>query len=206
MNRAALLVLLTVAGCSGAVGTSVEMTDASPAGHDASVTSTDASGTKTDASTSSTSATGEPDGALIWSGPLPACHWPSNILPPVPDGGLALGSVSRTVLFCGAIPFNGGASASEWCPSDNGAGCSSGGGGAYPASDEPCVMACEATQYAVLTADPFDFGPMSPSMDADVIDPRPPAGCTGVLSAFAKATGRIGFAEAPPSVQCCPCE
>jgi hypothetical protein len=218
MTRAVLAVLLSVVACNGALEGPAVRDDASRVVPDSSATTADASkysGMKTDASTSSTSTVGEPDGALIWSGPLPACHWPSNILPPVPDGGLALGSISRAVLFCGGIPFDGGMSGSEWCGSDNGVGCSVPDGGGYvvsgpgsnvPLQDEPCVMACEATQYAVLTADPFDFGPGSPSMDADIIDPRPPAGCTGVLPAFMTVTTLNGSAEEPPSVQCCPCE
>lgn len=138
-------------------------------------------------------------------GALPACHWPSTVLPVVPDGGVAAGSVARAYLFCGGVPFDGGIGASELCVSESSSTCTPPDGGAFLGGppDELCVMACMPAQYAVLTLDPFSY---ERGIDADVIFPQAPGGCTGVQSSFAKAVSRVGSSEPLSSLQCCPCQ
>jgi len=201
MRFVVLAIALSTVACSGELASSSQKVDASRATPETSTGRPDSSVRTRDA----TSIVGD---AAMSDGPLPVCNWPPTILPRTPDGGIAVGSIARAVLFCGGTPFDGGETGSEWCVSESSATCTWPDGGAHLVGppDEPCVMACSPTQYAVLTADPFDFGPGSPSLDADIIYPQEPSGCRGVRSAFTQAMSHTAYAEQPPSVRCCPCD
>jgi hypothetical protein len=177
--------LVAAAGCSGATSHG-----AADAGHGAADASADARGVL-------------PDGALVWSGPLPECHWPSTILPPVPDGGIAIGSIHRTALVCGAVTL------SSWQSGGGEDDCGSSGTSCSELPGlGPCVMACEGDQYAVMTiavgSDDFPPGEFPP--DADYVSPSLVSGCTPPLRAYDTIMSRYFSSEPPPSVACCPCE
>jgi hypothetical protein len=138
-----------------------------------------------------------PDGALISFAPLPSCRWPSMVLPPVPEGGIGTGSIARTQLVC-LVPDT--SKPEGYCSSDGGS-CGEAWG--------PCVMACPASDYAVLTSNPSSDrrSPGSqPGPDADIVSPNLPAGCTGTLGTFNSLMAELESTEYPPSVRCCPCE
>ncbi len=136
---------------------------------------------KPGATATNAGATGLPDGALVFTGQLPACNLPST-----------LSGASRTFLAC-ADCFTHAGSMCSIGVADNAADCQSCG---------PCVMACKPDQYAVLTGDES----LSSDADADVVAPTLPAGCGGALPIMANYIANDSTSGSTWTVSCCPCQ
>jgi hypothetical protein len=142
-----------------------------------------------------------PDGALVFSGRLPACTWPADLTPDLPDADLAASIVSRTFLICGpcvTTPMGGcalgGSDSGTMLPGPN----------AAANGDTLCVMACAPDQYALTTVLPSD-NPLR--FDADIIDIPAPTGCGDTLPAATALIRHFGSSSAGPTrVTCCPCQ
>jgi len=145
-----------------------------------------------------------PDGAAYEPSKLPACTWPSNIIPTVPDGGIAGGFVARAWTYStGCLPRY---RMELGCLVGAGSSCTD--PNAYvPGGFGACVKACEPDEYIIGTTRWFG-GPYvnGPPPDADVAYPQLPSGCHPPPSSFLDVYSNIATAEPYPTITCCPCQ
>jgi len=190
MTRGPLLLAISVANCGGVAESAALkpdaaiVRDATTPKHDSVVA--DAATPKTDA------------GIVVEAGPLPACHWPSNLNAQVPDGDVLGWYVGRALLACGPADVDGGPLGALGL-SDSGTSL---GMNATINGDTYCLMGCEPSQYALSLPNWFGL----PPRDADVVRPVLPPGCGGTRPAFTTIWEHVGSAEPVPTFYCCPCE
>ena len=121
---------------------------------------------------------GLPDGALVFTGQLPACNVPAS-----------LNKAGRTFLACAD------------CFEQTGSMCSIGIGDTATdcQSCGPCVMACEPDQYAVVSQSG------SPPWDAGNVRQTLPPGCGGDLPAMQNFLDHHYTTGGIWTITCCPC-
>jgi hypothetical protein len=142
-------------------------------------------------------------------GPLPACSWPTPVLPP--DSGPVQIAADRTVLLC-AVPIGGKGEVSYFnptiCLSASATECTpvgfydDGGGPPCVSSCSTCMAMCAPNEYAIGVGRPESpEGPLVPLPSA-----IPPPNCLG--PPIGGLAPWMGGPE--PSVWwnywCCPCE
>lgn len=125
--------------------------------------------------------------------PLPACHWPSSVTPPIPDGSVPGWYVSRAYLICGPCVTNPMESATNGCfhGADN---------SEAPIGPTPCETVCAPDEYALWSPGRGDPSGLT------IISVAPPAGCKSTPEAITALLANPGSSQGPPSVECCPCE